>query len=124
MCSSIYIMMAVGVERFLAVCRPHHYREVQARSRRLMYYILLALAASVLVNVTKFLEVKTVTVCYDYRECGCELVRSPVHTLSKLRLDKNYIIYFHLWTWIIITVNSRNISLFRLGIFELENLFL
>ena len=57
------------------MCRPHHYREVQARSSRLIYYILPALAASVLVNVTKFLEVKTVTVCYDYRECGCELVR-------------------------------------------------
>ena len=42
LCASIYLIMAgvrcgsekfqivsVGVERFLAVCRPHHYREVQ-----------------------------------------------------------------------------------------------
>ena len=75
MCSSIYIMMAVGVERFLAVCRPHHYREVQTRSSRVLYYILPALTAAILVNITKFLEVKTVTVCYDYRQCGCDLIR-------------------------------------------------
>ena len=46
LCASIYLIMAgdcfemlrtflqivsVGVERFLAVCRPHHYREVQVR---------------------------------------------------------------------------------------------
>ena len=52
MCSSIYIMMAVGVERFLAVCRPHHYREVQTRSSRVLYYILPALTAAILVNIT------------------------------------------------------------------------
>ena len=27
-CASIYLIIGVGVERFLAVCRPHHYRYV------------------------------------------------------------------------------------------------
>ena len=30
MCLSIYLIIAVGLERYLAVCRPHHYREMQA----------------------------------------------------------------------------------------------
>ena len=25
-CASIFLIIGVGVERFLAVCRPHHYR--------------------------------------------------------------------------------------------------
>ena len=28
---------------------------------------------------------------------------SKYHTLTPLRLNKNYIIYFHLWTWIFLT---------------------
>ena len=30
-------------------------------------------------------------------------VSSQYHALTALRLNKNYIIYFHLWTWIILT---------------------
>ena len=72
MCSSIYIIMAVGVERFLAVCRPHHYREVQAKSRRVVLYIIPAILCAVIVNITKFLEVETREIeC----QCDCELHR-------------------------------------------------
>ena len=28
MCSSIFLLIASAVERYLAVCRPHHYRQV------------------------------------------------------------------------------------------------
>ena len=28
MCSSIFLVMGTAVERYLAVCRPHHYRTV------------------------------------------------------------------------------------------------
>ena len=72
MCSSIYIIMAVGVERVTAVCRPHHYREVQAKSKRVVLYILPAILGAVLVNITKFLEVKTVRILC---RCDCELIR-------------------------------------------------
>ena len=74
MCASIYLIIAVGVERFLAVCRPHHYREVQGRSKRVVMYILPALLAAVAVNVTKFFEVKTVEFCFDFTHCGCGVI--------------------------------------------------
>ena len=51
-----------------------------------------------------------ITVSYDY---GCGLIQfyisRTVHILSELRLNKNYIIYFHLWTWIIITGRHSHI---------------
>ena len=30
LCSSVYLVMGTAVERYLAVCRPHHYRNVTA----------------------------------------------------------------------------------------------
>ena len=74
MCASIYLIIAVGVERFLAVCRPHHYREVQGRSKRVVMYILPALLAALAVNVTKFFEVTTVEFCIDFTHCGCGVI--------------------------------------------------
>ena len=71
LCLSIYLIMAVGVERYLAVCRPHHYRELQASNTRVLYYLLPALLAAILVNVTKFFEVRKIKFCVDYSECGC-----------------------------------------------------
>ena len=47
-------MIGVSAERYLAVCRPHHYREVQCRSNRVIIYIIPALAAAIAINVTKF----------------------------------------------------------------------
>ena len=73
-CASIYLIIAVGVERYLAVCRPHHYREIQGRSNRVIMYLLPALLASLAINVTKFFEVKTVEYCVDFTHCGCEVV--------------------------------------------------
>ena len=73
-CSSIYLIIAVGVERYLAVCRPHHYREVQGRSKRVVMYILPALLAAIMVNVTKFFEVTTVEFCIDFTHCGCGVI--------------------------------------------------
>ena len=29
LCLSIFLIIAVGTERYLAVCRPHHYRQLQ-----------------------------------------------------------------------------------------------
>ena len=58
LCLSIFLILAVCVERYTAVCRPHHYREGQASSSRLLCYLLPALLAALLVNLTKFLEVR------------------------------------------------------------------
>ena len=73
-CASIYLIIAVGVERYLAVCRPHHYREVQGRSNRVIIYILPALLAAMAINITKFFEVETVEYCVDFKHCGCGVI--------------------------------------------------
>ena len=74
MCSSIFLMIGVSVERYLAVCRPHHYREVQGRSNRVIMYILPALLAAVIINITKFFEVESFTFCEDFQPCDCGVV--------------------------------------------------
>ena len=72
--SSIFLIIAVSVERYLAVCRPHHYREVQGRSNRVIMYILPALLAAVIINITKFFEVESFTFCEDFQHCDCGVV--------------------------------------------------
>ena len=67
-------MIGVSVERYLAVCRPHHYREVQGRSKRVIIYILPALLAALAINITKFFEVETVEYCVDFTHCGCGVI--------------------------------------------------
>ena len=74
MCFSIYLIIAVAVERYLAVCRPHHFREVQGRSNRVIKYILPALLVAAAVNATKFFEIEIVEYCVDYTHCGCGLI--------------------------------------------------
>ena len=34
LCVSIYLMIGVGIERYTAVCRPHHFRQVQMENYR------------------------------------------------------------------------------------------
>ena len=79
----------MAVERFLAVCRPHHYRlqvwnriektddefrEVQADSGRILVYILPALLGAFIVNIPRFYDVLTVNTCEDFTHCGCHIV--------------------------------------------------
>lgn len=103
-CASIYLIIGVGVERYLAVCRPHHYREVQGRSNRALMYILPALACAVLINMTKFLEVEVAEHCVDYRHCNLQLVTEETfHKPSELRTSEWYVIYYHCWFWVVVT---------------------
>ena len=73
-CASIYLIIGVGVERYLAVCKPHHYREVQGKRNRALMYIVPALACAVTINVTKFLEVEVAEHCVDYTHCELPLI--------------------------------------------------
>ena len=73
-CGSIFLIIGVSVERYLAVCRPHHYREVQGRSNRVIMYILPALVTAIAINVTKFFEVEAFMFCEDFTYCGCVVV--------------------------------------------------
>ena len=86
--ASIYIVLSIAVERFLAVCRPHQYREMQVQSNlvhklliilqyfqgrknRSLHYILPVLVFSFLINVPKWMEIETREwkACYDYSAC-------------------------------------------------------
>ena len=73
-CSSIFLLIGVSVERYLAVRRPHHYREVQSRSNRVIFYVLPACLAAIAINATKFLEVESFSFCEDFTGCGCGIV--------------------------------------------------
>ena len=71
MCGSINLIISVGIERYLAVCRPHHYRQVQAQSYRALAYIIPALLGAIVINITKFMEVEPAEMCIDFSECNC-----------------------------------------------------
>jgi len=60
-CASIYMTLAVTVERYIAVCRPHQYRTISqtmSNSKRLLVYVVPVTAISFALNIPKFMEVK------------------------------------------------------------------
>ena len=59
---SIYMVISVSVERYLAVCFPHNYHRMNSQAFRFLYYIIPAAAAAIFVNVPKFFETQN-----DYR---------------------------------------------------------
>ena len=62
-CASIYMTLAVTVERYIAVCRPHQYRTISltmTNTKRLLVYIIPVTLLSFALNIPKFMEV-TVT---------------------------------------------------------------
>jgi hypothetical protein len=73
-CTSIFLMIGVSVERYLAVCRPQHCREEQGRSNRVIIYILPAVIAALAINVTKFFEVEALQFCEEFTHCGCGVI--------------------------------------------------
>jgi len=105
LCASIYLIMAVGVERYLAVCRPHHYREVQARANRAATYISLALVGALAVCLPRFFEVESVTHCIDFSHCNmsCPVIVQDFHKVTEVRMNLMYITFYHFWFWILAT---------------------
>ena len=53
LCASIYLIISVAIERYIAVCRPHHYREVQSDTTRSVLYILPSLCVALGVNCSR-----------------------------------------------------------------------
>ncbi|XP_023347490.1 FMRFamide receptor [Eurytemora carolleeae] len=109
LCASIYLIIGVAIERYLAVCRPHHYREVQTQGSRAFLYILPSILLALLVNTSRFLETESASVCIDFTQCGCnsdhlssKRIRVYVKP-TKLRLNREYIIYYGTWGWVVLT---------------------
>ena len=58
---SIYMTMAITIERFMAVCHPHYYRDVNTRIspfKRVFMYAIPVTTFAVTVNIPKFLEMQ------------------------------------------------------------------
>ncbi|XP_023322269.1 FMRFamide receptor [Eurytemora carolleeae] len=59
-CASTYMTLAVTIERYIAVCRPHQYRTISqtmTNTRRILVYIIPVTALSFALNIPKFMEV-------------------------------------------------------------------
>jgi len=69
-CASIYMIISVGIERYLAVCRPHHFRQVQTQNYRALVYVIPAIVTAIFVSMPRFVEVETVEMCYDLGNCS------------------------------------------------------
>ena len=55
-CASIYMTLAVTVERYIAVCRPHQYRTISgtmSNTKRLLVYIIPVTSISFALNIPK-----------------------------------------------------------------------
>jgi len=81
----------------------NYFREVQAHSGRILVYVLPAILGAFVLNIPRFFDVLKVNVCEDFTHCGCGIVYSHYHTLTDMRLNKHYIIYYQLWTWNLLT---------------------
>lgn len=101
LCCSIFIIVSVTVERFLAVTRPHH--RLLSNSSRALLYLIPCIVVSVALNFTKFFETETVSYCMDFTACGCGYHSRMYVRPTKLRLSRNYIMFYTTWTWVSMT---------------------
>ena len=54
---SIYMTVATAIERYLAVCSPHNYHQMNMASQmRYIYYVVPVTVAATVVNVPRFFE--------------------------------------------------------------------
>ena len=65
---SIYMTLAITVERYMAVCHPHRYRELNSTMRpicRALIYTMPVATFAIVINVPKFFETKVTTFPYQ-----------------------------------------------------------
>ena len=63
LCASIYMVVSVAIERYLAVCFPLDYqsqRSGQKAKQRAWLYVLPAVIAALIINIPRFLETKAI----------------------------------------------------------------
>jgi len=95
--------MGTGTERYLAVCRPHHYHKIQDRPHRALYYILPSIATAIIFNIPRFFDTEVKVKCMDFQACNCgKLIRTFVQPTA-WRKNRHYVVYYHNWTWTVIT---------------------
>ena len=119
LCSSIYMTVAIAVERFIGLCRP--FRRLSPRPCPAKAYIFPVLIFSIgktlseLVmnwwlhsawilaglNIPKFLESETKE--RNGLNAQGEIVTYTDYTVTSLRMHPDYILYYTMWTRLLIT---------------------
>lgn len=97
LCSSIYMTVAIAVERYIGLCLP--LRRLSRRPCTAKAYIIPVILIALLLNVPKFLESETVVV-----KTG--LFSNETKTkvrVTDLRTHPNYITYYWMWTRLLAT---------------------
>ena len=102
LCCSIYLIVAVTCERYMAVTKPRT-RLTSSQKTRATMYILPCVLIATLLNIGKFFEAETVSYCMDFTSCGCGYHEVTYVRPTNLRLSRNYIIFYTTWTWVTMT---------------------
>jgi hypothetical protein len=94
LCSSIYMTVAIAVERYIGLCRP--LQRLSGRPGTAKAYIIPAVLIAILLNVPKFLESETVSLVRN----NTTMTRIRV---TELRTHPHYITYYWMWTRLLAT---------------------
>ena len=111
--SSIFLIVGTGIERYLAVCRPHHYHrvggttclpclpvtslsQVQDRPHRALAYIMPSIGAAVLLNIPRW--------------AAQQLTNQIIRFISPSIGDKLYLMFNNFQTSIMFDNRSENIE--------------
>ena len=90
MMGSIYMTMAVGLERYIAVYHPIEYsmvaNDVSSHTKRLIKYVAPITLFSIFFNIPKFFESQVV---YENEEVFMEV--------TELRMSNQYVLWYHNW---------------------------
>ena len=95
LCSSIYMTVAIAVERYIGLCRP--FRRLSGSCSAKTYITPVIIIALVL-NIPKFFESETV-----YRNIKGSNKTATTIGVTALRLHPNYITYYGMWTRLLVT---------------------
>ena len=127
LCGTIFMTVAISIERFLGICYPLH---LPPANRKAWYYVLPIFCLSILVNLPKFFEGEITYEEEDdsfMREIGmmaegffnistADSAYVPQVKLTELRLDSNYIKYYVTYCRIFFTVIIPFIALLTINL--------
>jgi len=107
LCGTIFMTVAISIERFLGICHPLHY---PPHTRKSWFYILPVLVISLLVNIPKFLEaeiyweddINAIEILRDENVTVIDIPKYiPNYRPTELRMDEtyieSYIMYFRIF---------------------------
>ena len=94
-CSSIYMTVAIAVERYLGVCRP--FQRLSGSNSAKKFITLVGILA-ISLNIPKFFESETI-----YKRSKEDNTTLTSIGVTSLRTNPDYIIYYWMWTRLFIT---------------------